>query len=118
MPINGADGSSLSLNGYYLRPVLSYKADTIFGGDERLNKMLAGEEAGVSFADMLKAGLNEVNGLQLEADGLANAFAAGETDNIHAVLIAGEKADLALQFATAIRSKLLDAYQELMRMQI
>jgi len=34
------------------------------------------------------------------------------------VLIAGQKADIALQLATAVRSKILDAYQEIMRMQI
>ena len=117
MPVLGADGQSLSLNGYYLRPTLAYKADTIFGGDYKLTSFTA-SEPGASFMDMLKAGLDEVNSLQIEAGSLADQFAAGKTDNIHAVLIAGEKADLALQFATAIRSKLLDAYQEIMRMQI
>ena len=117
MSILGIDGTNLSINGYYLRPALAYKASTIFGGDEKIAEAL---ESGfnVSFADLLKAGLGEVNNLQKQSDDLAVKFAAGETDNIHAVLVAGEKADIAFQLATAIRSKILDAYQEIMRMQI
>ena len=115
--IAGADGAGLSLNGYYLRPTLAYKASTIFGGDEKLASALE-NGMNVSFADILKSGISQVNALQLQADDLATRFAAGETDNIHAVLIAGEKADIAFQLATAIRSKILEAYQEIMRMQI
>ena len=117
MSITSFDGQSLFMNGYYLRPTIAYKASTIFGGDEKLASMLE-NGLSVSFADVLKAGLNEVNSLQAEASDLAAQFAAGETDNIHSVLIAGQKADIALQLATAVRSKLLDAYQEIMRMQI
>lgn len=115
--ITGADNSGLTINGYYLRPSIAYKANTLFGGDGELASLLE-KGFNVSFADVLKAGIAEVNSLQNEADGLSAAFAAGETDNIHEVLIAGQKADIALQLATAVRSKILDAYQEIMRMQI
>jgi flagellar hook-basal body complex protein FliE len=111
------DGSELSINGYYLRPSLSYKSSTIFGGDPALKGMLDGGLS-VSFADLLKSGLSEVNSLQLAADDIADKFAAGETDNIHEVLIAGEKASIALELTTAIRTKVMDAYQEIMRMQV
>ena len=117
MAITGFDSADLSLNGYYLRPTIAYKASTIFGGDEKLASLLE-NGLNVSFTDILKAGIGQVNSLQMEADDLAAQFAAGETDNIHGVLIAGEKADIALQLATAVRSKILDAYQEIMRMQI
>ena len=117
MNIISADSGSLSVNGYYLRPSIAYKADTIFGGDDKLASLLE-DGINVSFTDMLKAGLENVNNLLLEADSLAADLAAGKTDNIHEVLIAGEKADIAFQLATAIRSKILDAYQEIMRMQI
>ncbi|MDR1060134.1 MAG: flagellar hook-basal body complex protein FliE [Clostridiales bacterium] len=111
------DNSELSISGYYLRPTLSYKASTIFGGDESL-KGLSENGLTVSFADLLRSGLGEVNGLQLASDDIAAKFAAGETDNIHEVLIAGEKASLALELTSAIRTKVLDAYQEIMRMQL
>jgi flagellar hook-basal body complex protein FliE len=49
---------------------------------------------------------------------LTEDFAAGRTDNIHQVMIAAEKSDIALQFTMQIRNKILDAYNEIMRMQI
>jgi len=117
MGLTGVDNNALSMNGYYLKPSIAYKASTIFGGDDKLAEML---EKGltVSFTDMLKQGLGQVNSLQLASDDLAARFAAGETDNIHELLIAGQKADVALQLATSIRTKLIEAYQEIMRMQI
>jgi len=42
----------------------------------------------------------------------------GNIDNLHDVVISGEKADLALRLTTQVRNKMLDAYTEIMRMQI
>jgi len=111
------DNSNVSINGYYMRPTLSYKATTLFGADEEL-KALVGGDLKISFADMLKTNLTKVNDLQVSADDLATQFVLGETDNIHQVMIAGQKAEIALQLTTAIRSKVMEAYQEIMRMQI
>lgn len=83
-----------------------------------LDKPKQPESKGTSFGDYLKDAINQVNDLQLESENLTNAFAAGATDNIHQVLIAAEKADVALQFTMQVRNKLLDAYNEIMRMQI
>ena len=70
------------------------------------------------FSEYLKNAVKETNTLLLESEKLADQFAAGRTDNIHEVLIAAEKASIALQFTTEIRNKILDAYNEIMRMQI
>jgi flagellar hook-basal body complex protein FliE len=75
-------------------------------------------KAGIPFAQYLKDAMKEANNLILESERLADDFAAGRTDNIHQVLIAAEKADIALQFTMQIRNKILDAYNEIMRMQI
>ncbi len=72
----------------------------------------------VPFADYLKQALDSANGLILESESISNDFAAGRTDNIHAVTIAADKADTALQFTLQIRNKIMDAYSEIMRMQI
>ena len=72
----------------------------------------------ISFGDVLKNALNNVNDLQINSDKLTNDLAAGKTDNIHGVLIAGEKAGIALDLTMQIRNKVLDAYNEIMRMQI
>jgi len=45
-------------------------------------------------------------------------FAMGETENTHDLTIALQKASTALQYTVAVRDKLLDAYKELMQMQI
>ncbi len=76
------------------------------------------ETQGLDFSKFLNDAINKVNDLQLESAELANEFAIGKTDNIHEVLIAGEKADIALQLTMQIRTKILDAYSEIMRMQI
>lgn len=72
----------------------------------------------IPFADYLVQALNTTNSLLLESDKISSDFAAGITDNIHAVTIAAEKADTALQFTLQIRNKIMDAYSEIMRMQI
>jgi flagellar hook-basal body complex protein FliE len=46
------------------------------------------------------------------------SFAIGDIDNIHEVMIAQEKATVALQYTVQIRDKVLEAYNEIMRMQI
>lgn len=76
------------------------------------------DKAGVPFSQYLKEALKETNNLVLDSEKLADDFAIGRTDNIHQVLIAAEKADIALQFTMQIRNKILDAYNEIMRMQI
>lgn len=76
------------------------------------------EDVKIPFADYLKDALDKTNNLILESDQLNEDFAAGKTDNIHQVLIAIEKADIALQFTMQVRNKIMDAYSEIMRMQI
>jgi flagellar hook-basal body complex protein FliE len=45
-------------------------------------------------------------------------FAVGKTDNIHQVMIAAEKAKIAVNLTTAVQSKAIDAYKEIMRLQV
>ena len=72
----------------------------------------------VSFGEYLNSALMKVTNLENQSDQLKEDFALGKTDNIPEVLIAGEKANIALQFTMQIRNKLVDAYSEIMRMQI
>ena len=71
-----------------------------------------------SFGEVLKASLQEVNELQGRADELQAAFAAGEMDDIAQVMQATAEANLAFNLTMQIRNKLVEAYQELMRMQV
>ncbi|ABN51702.1 MAG TPA: flagellar hook-basal body complex protein FliE [Hungateiclostridium thermocellum] len=71
-----------------------------------------------SFSDYLKNAIKQVDELEKQSKAVAEDFAAGKTDNIHEVMIAAQKADIAIQFTLQIRNKILDAYNEIMRMQI
>lgn len=71
-----------------------------------------------TFASYLMDELTKVSDLEKESTALTEDFAVGRTDNIHQVLIAAEKADIALQFTMQIRNKIMDAYKEIMNMPI
>ena len=72
----------------------------------------------INFKDLLTDALNNVNTLEQESDKMTEDFIAGRTDDIYSVLIAAEKATISLQFITEVRNKVMEAYQEIMRMQI
>ncbi len=77
----------------------------------------ANEESG-SFASILKNSIEHANQLQLEADRMDKLFAAGMVDNIADVTIASTKADIAVSYTVEMVSKVLNAYNEIMRMQL
>ncbi len=74
--------------------------------------------APVSFKSLLSDALAQVNHLEKEASASVIKLAAGEPIAIDEVMLAVQKADLALQLTQQIRNKLVDAYQEVSRMQI
>lgn len=80
--------------------------------------MQAEQTEGVSFRELLMNALQNVSGLEKESDALTDDFIAGRTDSIHSVLIAAEKASLALDLVIEVRDKVLEAYTEIMRMQV
>ncbi|NLT95119.1 MAG: flagellar hook-basal body complex protein FliE [Clostridia bacterium] len=72
-----------------------------------------------NFQDLLNKAISEVNDLQLKADAQVIGFAAGQTNiDIHDVMIGMEQAHLALQLTIEVRNKVIEAYQEIMRMQL
>ncbi len=74
-----------------------------------------------SFNDLLGTALdniNTTNSYLSDAENEEIKWALGETENTHDLSIALTKASTALQYTVAIRDKLLDAYKELMQMQI
>ncbi len=70
-----------------------------------------------SFGDLLRAALQDVNQLQVDADYTARELLLGRVD-LHQAVIAMEKASLAMDLTIQVRNKLIEAYQEIMRMQI
>ena len=71
-----------------------------------------------SFVDTLKESINKVGELEKEADKEAEKLAKLEGQDIHNTMIAIEKADLTFQLMMQIRNKIINAYEEIMRMQV
>jgi len=74
-------------------------------------------EKSPSFKGVLKSYLDEVNTLQHEADAQIQRLAAGETEDLHEVVLAMDEADTAFDMMMEIRNKLVKSYQEIMKMQ-
>jgi len=71
-----------------------------------------------SFADVLSGLVKDVNGLQASAAELRDQLVAGEGGELHQVMIAAEEAGIALELLIEVRNKIIEAYQELMRMPV
>lgn len=76
------------------------------------------EEKHDSFSSLLKDKLDEVNDKQISADDAMKSFVKGEGTDVHQVMLSAEEAKLSLQLAVQVRNKLVEAYQELNRMQL
>lgn len=70
------------------------------------------------FAEWLKKALEELNESQLKADRVALGFLSGQVKDLHQVVIAMEEARIMMSLAVEVRNKLVEAYQEVWRMQI
>lgn len=75
-------------------------------------------EAQDSFKAMLGHALKEVNTMQNESSQKTEALAMGKPVELHDVMITGQKASISLQATIEIRNKMVEAYQEIMRMQV
>jgi len=70
------------------------------------------------FSELLDKSIAAVNGQMQEADALSRGLAAGEHANIHETMIASEKAGISFRLMTRVQQKVIDAYREVMRMQL
>lgn len=70
------------------------------------------------FVGMLEHALGNLNDLAQNADSVASRAAAGEDVDLHQVVLAMESAGLGFQLALQVRNKLVEAYQEISRMQV
>src|SRR5437588_6575008 len=97
--INGADNNLVGrLGGGVITPARA-------GG--------ASAPGGASFSDALKNSIDEVSRLQQDASRAVEDLATGKTENVTGVMTAMEKSDLAFKTLLAIRSKLMEAYEEI-----
>lgn len=85
-----------------------------------LSKLAGGaaQETGDDFAKQLMDVMKEVNEAQNEAVQAKTDFVTGRPVEIHDVMIAMERASVAMNLTMAVRNKVLEAYQEIMRTQV
>ncbi|APA02671.1 MULTISPECIES: flagellar hook-basal body complex protein FliE [Bacillus] len=71
-----------------------------------------------NFSELLKNSIDSLNESQVKSDQISNELAAGKDVNLDEVMIAAQKANISLTAATEFRNKAVEAYQEIMRMQM
>jgi flagellar hook-basal body complex protein FliE len=73
---------------------------------------------GETFSDMLRHSVEQVNQEQVQANQAIHELVAGRSKNIHETMLAVERADTSLKLMMQVRNKVLDAYREIMKMQV
>lgn len=75
-------------------------------------------EAQQNFGAYLKDAINNVNRQQIQSDTLTQKLVMGENIELHEVMIAAQKASITLNATMEIRNKVVEAYQEIIRMPV
>ncbi|GAA5415100.1 flagellar hook-basal body complex protein FliE [Paraliobacillus ryukyuensis] len=75
-------------------------------------------EAQNKFASSLKGAIDQLNASQVASDVKTQALVNGEIDDLHDVMITAQKASITLNTAIEVQKKAVDAYKEMMRMQV
>lgn len=86
--------------------------------DKAAQAIAGASKVGADFGQFLKDALQEVDNIQKEADVASLGLATGQIQDLHTAVLAMEKASLSLSLTVEVRNKMLDAYHEVMRMQI
>nr|WP_242833202.1 flagellar hook-basal body complex protein FliE [Desulfosporosinus acidiphilus] len=76
------------------------------------------QKAGTDFAKFLSDALGQVNALQVNADNASTQLATGQIQDVSTAMVALEKANLSLSLTVQVRDKVLDAYHQIMTMQM
>jgi flagellar hook-basal body complex protein FliE len=71
-----------------------------------------------SFASVLKSKLTDLNAQQTDAGKASEDMATGRVDDVAQTMLRIEQANVSLQMATQVRNKVIEAYQEVLRMQM
>ena len=74
--------------------------------------------AGDGFADALMNGLQQVSGLEHRADAMIEDVAVGGSTQVHEVMVATTESALAVDMLVQVRDRAMEAYAEVMRMQL
>ncbi len=70
------------------------------------------------FSKTMSDSIRQVNDMQIQGEAMVQEFATGKNTNVHELMIHLQKAGLAVSLTSAVRNKVMTAYQEMMRMQM
>ena len=84
----------------------------------KISTPVTSSEAQQTFANTLKDAISNVNAQQLQADTMTQKLINGGDVELHEVMIASQKASITLNATMEVRNKVIEAYQEIMRMSV
>lgn len=85
-------------------------------GTAAADKSSAGEAGG--FAEALSDAISRVENYRAHADKTVNQFLTGQDEELHKVAVATQQAELSFDLFLQVKNKVVQAYQEIMRMQL
>lgn len=118
MPINGLEfGGKMQMGGGFNTATDRIREQREIAMDEAAESNEA-EGSSKSFGDFMKDLAKDANTSALQADSKMQDVAAGRNKDLHGAVLAMEKADVNFRLLTQVRNKVIDAYREILRMQV
>lgn len=114
MSVNGIEALE-GIGGFtpYVAPAVPVSSVTAGSGSAKVEG-----PSGPDFGKLVASSLDQLDGVQRNADSLAVQAATGELENIHDYTIAATQAQVTTQVTVAIRNKAVEAFNEIMRMPV
>lgn len=97
---------------------MTLEAIGAIGAPEQLLPQAASPAAGAGFGDWFAQQIGTVNSTIVNSENDIRKLASGDAQSLHEVMIHMEEAKLSLQLLAQVRNRVLEAYQEVMRMQV
>lgn len=91
---------------------------SIVNGAQQIGKVNSTQQSDTSFSNILSQAIDNVEETEAQAEAANNGLLTGETTDIHSALIASQKAEIAVSLAVEVRNRVLEAYNNVMNMQV
>ena len=89
----------------------------VSAGKKTQKSPVSEEKTAISFMETVENSVKQVNHLQENKANMVKSFASGEQQNVHELMISLQKASVAMNLTSAVRNKVLHAYNEISKMQ-
>jgi flagellar hook-basal body complex protein FliE len=113
MSVNGIEALEGAGFTPYVAPTVPTSSVTAGTGSAKVDG-----PSGLDFGKLVANGIDNLDGVQRNADSLAVKAATGELENLHDYTIAATQAQVTTQVTVAIRNKAVEAFNEIMRMPV